>query len=171
VGFDQPEFEALTRTFRPVLMRYFQRRTRSLHDAQDLTQEVFIRLARTNVADINTREAYIFNVAANLLRDKLRRERVRFTHQADAQAGDPGLDLLDPHRVAAGHEMLQALYAALAELPEKTRRIFTLYRIENVSKKTIAAEFGIGESAVEKQVTRAMAFLIDKLGEHLGDER
>ena len=171
VGFDQPELEELNRTFRPVLIRYFQRRTRSLDEAQDLAQEVFIRLAGTNVSEINTREAYIFNIAANLLRDKLRRERVRSHYQVDAaQAEDFGLDLLDPHRVAAGHEMLEALYAGLAELPEKTRRIFTLYRIENVSKKTIAAEFGIGESAVEKQVTRAMALLIDKLGEHLGDD-
>lgn len=172
MGFDQPEIEDLNRTYRPVLIRYFQRRTRNLDEAQDLAQEVFIRLARTDVASINTREAYIFNIAANLLRDKLRRERVRADYGvAASQEADFGLDLLDPHRVVEGHEMLKALYSALAELPEKTRRIFTLYRIENVAKQTIAAEFGIGVSAVEKQVTRAMAFLIDRLGEHLGDDR
>lgn len=60
--------------------------------------------------------------------------------------------------------MLRELYAGLAELPERTRRIFILYRIENVEKKTIAAQFGITENAIEKQVRKAMGFLIERLG-------
>lgn len=124
-----------------------------------------MRLAGADLETITKPEAFLFTVAANLLRDRSRRERVR-TNLKQEYAAQPelGLDLLDPHRVAEGQDMLRALYAALAELPEKTRRIFILYRIENVAKKTIAEEFGITEWAIEKQVGRAMGFLIDRLG-------
>jgi RNA polymerase sigma factor (sigma-70 family) len=160
------ELATLNRAYRPVLIRYFLRRTSSHAEAEDLTQEVFIRLAHIDMATVRTREAYIFQTAANLLRDRARREKVRADYGDElARNPDLGVEHLDPHRVAEAHDMLRALYAGLAELPEKTRRIFTLYRIENVSKKTIAESFGITESAVEKQVTRAMAFLIDRLGE------
>lgn len=160
------ELETINRAYRPVLVRYFLRRTRSHAEAEDLTQEVFVRLAHTDLAMVQTREAYIFQTAANLLRDRARRERVRADYREEmGNAPDLGVEQLDPHRIAEAHDMLRALYAGLAELPERTRRIFTLYRIENVAKKTIAASFGITESAVEKQVTRAMAFLVDRLGD------
>ncbi len=160
------ELETLNRAYRPVLIRYFLRRTANHAEAEDLTQEVFIRLADADLGAVRTREAYIFQTAANLLRDRARRARVRADYKEEAgHAPDIGIERLDPHRVAEGHDMLVALYAGLAELPEKTRRIFTLYRIENVAKKTIAESFGLTESAIEKQVTRAMAFLIDRLGE------
>ncbi len=163
---DRAELDALNLAYRPVLIRYFLRRTSNHAEAEDLTQEVFIRLANTDMTAIRTREAYIFQTASNLLRDRARRERVRADYRDEAQhAADFGMDLLDPHRVAEGHDMLQALYAGLAELPDRTRRIFVLYRIENVAKKTIAARFGITERAVEKQVTRAMGFLVDRLGD------
>ncbi|MDT9597367.1 RNA polymerase sigma factor [Sphingosinicella rhizophila] len=163
---DRAELKALNVAYRPALIRYFMRRTHNHAEAEDLTQEVFIRLATVDMSVVEKREAYIFQTASNLLRDRSRRERVRTEYREDVQRGeDVGVDLLDPHRVAAGHDMLQTLYAGLAELPERTRRIFTLYRIENVGKKTIAARFGITESAVEKQVGRAMAFLIDRLGD------
>jgi RNA polymerase sigma-70 factor (ECF subfamily) len=163
---DRAELSALNVAYRPALIRYFMRRTGNHAEAEDLTQEVFIRLARTDMAAIEKREAYIFQTASNLLRDRARRERVRAEYRDDVQrTPEAGLDLLDPHRVAEGHDMLQALYAGLARLPDRTRRIFTLYRIENVAKKTIAAHFGITESAVEKQVGRAMGFLIDHLGD------
>jgi RNA polymerase sigma factor (sigma-70 family) len=163
---DRSDLRALNIAYRPALIRYFMRRTGNHAEAEDLTQEVFIRLANTAISAIEKREAYIFQTASNLLRDRARRERVRADYRDDVQRTEgAGVDLLDPHRVAEGHDMLQALFAGLAELPERTRRIFTLYRIENVAKKTIAARFGITESAVEKQVGRAMGFLIDRLGD------
>jgi RNA polymerase sigma-70 factor (ECF subfamily) len=160
------ELEALNRAYRPALIRFFQRRTHSHAEAEDLTQEVFIRLAHVDMEAIHTRDAYVFRIASNLLKDRHRRLQVRFDYGDElALAPDAGIELLDPHRVAEGHDMLRALYAALGELPDRTRRIFTLYRIENVAKKVIAEQFGITESAVEKQVGRAMGFLIDRLGE------
>lgn len=163
---DRTELDALNTAYRPALVRYFARRTGNHAEAEDLTQEVFIRLAGTDLGPVAKREAFVFQIASNLLRDRARRAKVRDSYRDEVQRSpEAGLDLLDPHRVAEGHDMLKSLYEALAELPERTRRIFVLYRIENVSRKTIAAQFGITESAVDKQVGRAMGFLVDRMGD------
>jgi RNA polymerase sigma-70 factor (ECF subfamily) len=159
------DLEALGTAYRPALVAFFVRRVHSTVEAEDLTQEVFMRLADADLDTIERPEAYLFTVAANLIRDRSRRQRVQ-TNIKNEYAQQPGLgvEFLDPHRVAEGHDMLRELYAALAELPERTRRIFILYRIENVEKKTIAAGLGISENAIEKHIRRAMGFLIERLG-------
>ncbi|MBY8824153.1 RNA polymerase sigma factor [Sphingomonas colocasiae] len=156
---------SIDRAYRPVLLRYFLRRTDNHAEAEDLTQEVFVRLARTDLSVLDAREAYIFQTASNLLRDRARRAKVRSLYIEDKRwAPDAGIDPLDPHRIAEGNDMLACLFAGLEELPEQTRHIFTLYRIERVAKKTIAAKFGVCESTVDKHIARAMGFLTSKLG-------
>ena len=48
-------------------------------------------------------------------------------------------------------------------MPERTRAIFILYRVENMSQDAIAAAFGISASAVKQHVARAMAQLVRKM--------
>ena len=153
------------RDYRPALMAFFLRRSQTHSEAEDLTQEVFIRIASLDEQQLRSADAYIFQVAANLLRDRARREKIRVEHAVGTRASDGfGIEQLDPHRVAAGREQLQLLSAALAELPERTRQVFLLYRYENVPHRTIAESFGISVSAVEKHLYRAMAHCMTKLG-------
>ncbi|MBS0332793.1 MAG: sigma-70 family RNA polymerase sigma factor [Proteobacteria bacterium] len=148
------------RRFRPALLSFFLRRLRNHAEAEDLTQEVFIRLARSG-AEIETADAYVFQTAANLLRDRARAERTRSEYRLSVGALRPGvqIDDLDPSRVLLGREQLGNLVAALRELPDRTRAIFILYRLEAVSRVEIARSHGISVSAVEKHLARAMAHL------------
>jgi RNA polymerase sigma factor (sigma-70 family) len=159
------EISRFHREYRPALMAFFLRRVRNHGEAEDLTQEVFIRIAGSVHAPMQQADAYIFQVAANLLRDRARRDQVRRDYAAGLRKVDgAGVDMLDPHRVAAGREALALLTAGLSELPERTRQIFLLFRYENIDQRTIAESFGISVSAVEKHVFRAMAKLIAKTG-------
>ena len=159
------KLEALGTAFRPALVAFFVRRVRSTAEAEDMTQEIFMRLADADLDKIERPESYLFTMASNLIRDRVRRDRVQTGIKEDyAQQPGLGIEYLDPHRVAEGQEMLRVLEVALAELPERTRHIFILYRVENVALKTIAAQFGITVSAVEKQVRRAMRYLVERLG-------
>jgi RNA polymerase sigma-70 factor (ECF subfamily) len=158
----------LDRSFRGPLVAYFLKRVNSRNEAEDLTQEVFIRLM--NHPDRNngqTIEGYVFTIAANLLRD--RAKSVATAHHRRAQS----LDLLDeknafsanlvedrdPERVLVGRQTIRDVLDALAELGERTRDIFILARLENVQHREIAAMYGISVSAVEKAMMKAMAHL------------
>jgi RNA polymerase sigma-70 factor (ECF subfamily) len=111
-------------------------------------------------------DAYIFNVAANLLRDKKRRERVRFSYRMEIQAlnGAGPVEALDPARVLAGREALMEAAAALAALPERTRAIFLLFRLEHLRQAELAELYGISVSAVQKHLVRASAALVRRRG-------
>jgi RNA polymerase sigma-70 factor (ECF subfamily) len=133
-------------------------------EAEDLTQEVFIRLAGRDDKQVASAEAFIFQTAANLLRDRARRHQVRSAYLATiADHADRGVDMLDPLRYAVARDELATLAACLDELPERMRRIFMLYRFENVAKPVIADSYGISVSNVEKQVASVMAFVAERM--------
>src|SRR5688500_7184505 len=90
----------LSREFRPALMAFFLRRIKNHAEAEDLTQEVFVRLARQNDQEIENASAFIFHIASNLLRDKIRRSKSALNYRSsmgeiDAQR----VDNLDPFRI------------------------------------------------------------------------
>jgi RNA polymerase sigma factor (sigma-70 family) len=150
----------LHRRWRPALMAFFLRRVRDHGDAEDLTQEVFVRLLKVE-AHAQSPDAYVFQVAANLVTDRARRARIRADYRdAAASQDDRHVEPLDPHRIAAARAQLAATRGALDSLPERTRTIFMLYRIENMSQQMIADSFGISPSAVKKHVAKAMACLM-----------
>ena len=150
----------LDRRLRRALVSFFARRVGSLAEAEDLTQEVFLRIARSEAGDGPLADAYIFRIAANLLRDRARRERVRANYrEARALEDFLGIDPLDPHRIAEDQEDLALVARTIAELPEKTRRIFALHRLEHVDKKVIAEAFGLSVRMVEIHIQRALATL------------
>ncbi|HJS11623.1 RNA polymerase sigma factor [Sphingopyxis sp.] len=154
------------RDHRPGLLAFFLRRVHNHSEAEDLTQEVFARIAAMDDREMRRADAYIFQVAANLLRDRGRRMAVRSDYVAGARATEgTGIDPIDPHRVAAGREAIHILRAGLDDLPERTRQIFLLFRYEHLDHRTIADSFGISTSAVQKHIYRAMAYLVDRLGE------
>lgn len=159
------DLERLVRKFRPALVAFFSRRVASPAEAEDLTQEVFIRLAQTNIDAVESTDAFIFRVATNLLRDGVRRDRVRAAYRASFEQEDGvGIDPLDPYRVAASRETIAILWAAIQALPEPTQQIFILYRVENVQKQTIADNFGFNVRTVEKHISRALVFLARRMG-------
>lgn len=158
------ELDQLNRIFRPALMAYFLRRLRSHAEAEDMTQDVFVRLARADRSEMRSAEAYIFQTAANLLRDRARREKRRFAYRGELMADQSlGVDPIDPGRILSGRASLAELTRALADLPELTRRIFICHRLENISRPAIAEAFGLSESAVDRHLAKAVAFLIARV--------
>jgi RNA polymerase sigma-70 factor (ECF subfamily) len=160
----QQPLEDLCRRFRPALIAYFLRRVSNPAEAEDLAHDVFVRLAGVPLQQLRSADAYIFQVAANLLRDRARRRKVRDDYAATQvtaiEAAEPETHVLDPERIEAARRSLAALVARLMELPERTREIFILYRVENVARSDIAQAYGLSISAVEKDVARATAYLV-----------
>ena len=173
---DQLSAEALRarldERFRGPLMSFFLRRVGDGAEAEDLTQDVFIRLLgaaeRQPIEDV---EALVFVTAGNLLKDRGRKA----TRRGEAQRGviDPALvsevarefvEDRDPERVLLARESYAEVLAALDELGQRTRDIYVLFRLENMKQKEIAALFGIARSTVEKEVMKATLHLALRCG-------
>jgi RNA polymerase sigma-70 factor (ECF subfamily) len=152
-------------------MAFFLRRLSDRAEAEDLVQEVFVRMvARGASDDIRSADAFVFAIAGNLLRDRarLRTTRSAAAHEPLDPAADAGADenLVEhstPDRVLLGRERLSLVQRALGELPERTRNIFVLYRMENMRRRDIAMLYGITVSAVEKHIAKALDHLMARL--------
>jgi RNA polymerase sigma factor (sigma-70 family) len=158
------QLDELCRRFRPALVAYFLRRVPNPAEAEDLAHDVFLRLSGISLEQLRSADAYIFQVAANLLRDRARRRKVRDAYAvaqiAAAEAEEFETHSVDPERIEAARRSVATLVARLRELPERTREIFILYRIENVPRRNIAQAFGLSISTVEKEIARATAYLM-----------
>lgn len=158
------DLDHLNRTYRPALMAFFLRRLRNHAEAEDMTQDVFLRLARAQPTEVAAPDAFVFQIAANLLRDRARKEKVRFDYRAELAADEQlGIEPLDPSRIVSGLQAMAALRAALKDLPETTRKIFVLYRLEHVEKRAIAEGLGLSISAVDRHLMKAMAHLVGRV--------
>jgi RNA polymerase sigma factor (sigma-70 family) len=159
--------DELADRYRSPLKRFFERRLRDRPDSDDLVQEVFVRLTRQGqLESIEHLEAYVFQVAANVLRDHARRWSVRFEESHAGELNDSEIEGgFSPERVLLGKESVERLIAGLFELPEKTRVIFSLYHFDSVSQVEIARRLSMSISTVEKHMSRANAHLLALLGE------
>jgi RNA polymerase sigma-70 factor (ECF subfamily) len=148
-------------------MRFFLRRLQNTSEAEDMTQEVLLRvIAASKLRPIEKASAFVFSVATNLLRDQ-RRNAVRsgepvFLPIDEALASELESQLQEdfsPERVLLSRDTLADALSLLDELGERTRDIFILFRIENMKQKDIAALYGIAQSTVEKHVLKAVLHL------------
>jgi len=158
--------EKLFSEFQAPLERYFWKRVRRQEEVDDLIQEVFYRLAaRAENTQMEKPEAYIFQIAANLLRDRARKEITRraSTKQLFDQ-NENNFEEISPERVLLGKQSLVALKNALNELPERTRVIILLHRFEELKYREIAVRLGISVSSVEKHIMDAIKHLTYRLG-------
>jgi RNA polymerase sigma-70 factor (ECF subfamily) len=154
------------RPLRQSLARYFARRLRNASDIDDLVQEVFARVvARDSTTPIGHLGKYLHQTAASVLSDYARRRSAR---RAEAHVPfDPllhGETDFDPERIVAGRQDVAAATAALLSLPERTRRIFLLRRLDGVPAREVANRLGISISAVEKHMVRAVRHLGNAMG-------
>ncbi|AYV47997.1 RNA polymerase subunit sigma-24 [Caulobacter flavus] len=160
-------FEALTRRLRMPLLRYFTRRTGSQPDSEELVQDLFLRLLRRpGLMNLESIDGYVFEAAANLLRDKAKRERTRpMLGAVDIDGIDLADDLPGAEDVVGGRQSLERIQVALKSLSPRARTIVILRRFEDMSHAQIAARLNISVSAVEKHLVRAMAVLRHALRE------
>ncbi len=151
------DVEALARRWQPALKAFFLRRLRHAAEAEDMTQEVLVRLLQQPEA---RGDSYVFQIAQNMLIDRQRRQAVRERHLRSASAApERDCDLVDAHVIVEGRQQLALAMATLADLPDRTRKIFILYRFEKMTQDEIGLAFGISASAVKQQVAKAMAAL------------
>jgi RNA polymerase sigma-70 factor (ECF subfamily) len=162
----------LNTRFHGPLMSFFLRRIRDRTQAEDFTQEVFLRVIRASqVEPIERADSFVFKVAMNVLRDFHRRTRRNgnaiLVPLDDALSDDFNSQLVEdisPERVLLSRDSLAEALHALNELGERTRNIFVLFRLENMKQKDIAAYYGIAQSTVEKHVVKAVLHLAARCG-------
>ena len=148
----------------PELRGYLRRRV-AASEVDDVIQDIFVRLARREAADvIETPKRYLFQVAKAALIDRHRRETSRCAAQhCELSDINHPADELSPLRVLQAREDMRVAREVIAAMPARRREILIALRLEGASLKAVAARYGISTSAVEKHLTRALQGLAERL--------
>lgn len=168
-GAEPQNVSGLASRYRPALLRYFVKHTGSHDDAEDLVQDTLVRLTqRPPAPDIANVEAWLFRVAANLLRDRFRRDTSHHRKDhlpIDELASECPSEVPTGDRVYEDRIRLNLFLQVLDELSPRTRQVFLLQRYEGLTYSAIAKRLEISVSGVEKHMMRALQHFNARLGE------
>ncbi len=165
-------FEALYARWRGPLYRYFLRQCGHAGQADELFQDVFMRVIGAAAGYEPTAKftTWLFRIAHNRLVDhwrKMGREPVDpLESGGDGDEGEfdpPAPEGAGPERRAEQAELGAALIAALEELPEVQREAFLLAEEGGLTLEEIAALCGVGRETIKSRLRYATAKLRNKL--------
>lgn len=172
---DAAAFDALVDRYSARLYGYLYRLTGSRHDAEDLLQELFVRVVKMigRYEHDGRFEAWLFRIATNLVRDRVRRTRTTLglpTTAADNEltgfAGDG--EAADPSRRMEAAEAADRLQQALSRLSEAEREVVMLRHFSDLSFKEIAEMMNTPLGTALARAHRGLGRLRQLMGE-LGD--
>lgn len=156
-----PTWDEVVREHSGRVYRLAYRLTGNKHDAEDLTQEVFVRVFRSlSSYTPGTFEGWLHRITTNLFLDQVRRkQRIRFDAIADdAHERMPGREP-GPERRYEERNLDRDIQDALADLPPDFRAAVVLCDIEDLSYEEIAATLGIKLGTVRSRIHRGRAQL------------
>ncbi len=176
---DVRAFELQVTRHRKALYNFILRFVRDTAQAEDVTQETFLRLVKG--ADAYERQAkfttWLYTIARNLCVDAARRGKHRKAASLDAPIGDEDgsaslLDLVADggaavDRQAQSRELAVRLRQAIEALPDEQREIFLLREVADLQFNEIANVVGCPENTVKSR----MRYALEKLREALEEYR
>ncbi len=163
-----PAFDAVHAAYRPKIVRYFARRVGE-HEAEDLAQEVFVRVARglSTFRGDSRLSTWIYRIARNVAVDRLRAgTAMRAAPPAPPEADVDGCEA----RAAAGpadsaeqalirREMSACVRGLVDALPEKDRAVLLLGEMGEMRDREVAEALGVTVGAAKIRLHRARARL------------
>jgi len=162
---DANGLEAVFLANRDTLLR-FLRSHGAGEAAEDLFQELWLRLRVARPGPLAQPLAYLYRAANNLMLDRYRSERQAAIRERDwtdvTGATEVGRsDAPSGDRLLAARQELDRARAALAALGPRVEQIFRRHRLDGVPQRILAEELGISLSTVESDLRRAAAAMID----------
>ena len=152
---DKPAaFEVLMRQYERLVLRTALRLVGNLEDAQDASQEVFLRLYRALPKLDPQRDCspWLYRVTVNVCHDVARRRRRAVPVEDVPEPADSGCD---PQANSLEAERRRALMLGLRMLPEKARAALVLRDLEGLSTEEVARVLGSSEATVRSQISKA----------------
>jgi len=176
---DRAAFNEIVLRYKSKVYNYIFRMVHHALDAEDLTQETFLR-AYLSIRSFQSRASlntWLFRIATNLCIDYSRKNKKiqtmtsSLSMESEEDENETERDIpdvaFDPQRMLLNKELGLVLNRALSELPEKLRTVVLLYDIEGLPYDEISAIVGCPLGTVKSRLFNARSALRDKLSPYL----
>jgi len=157
---DSAAFGLLVDKYKESIYALAYSKLRNFHDAEDITQEVFLK-AYQKLHTLKWWDnflAWLYAITSNLCKNWIRSKFNSPDHEFIAEQDSRFFDYLsmNSYQEEQAHELL---YEALASLPEMYRQVLTLYYIGGMSSREIAKFLGTSPNNIDQRLSRARAKL------------
>lgn len=154
---DEAAFARLFDAWRDKLFFFTLRITQSHQQAEDLVQDVFLKLwlNRSSLGGIENFRAWLYRVIQNQAISGLRRMALETSVLAKLKkenigSGEPADEIL------LQKQLQQKLHEAINQLPPRQKEIYTLTRIDGLKQEEVASRLNISISTVQNHMTEAL---------------
>ena len=162
---DPVQFEIAYKQYYSSLVGFAYQYVSDSDTSEDLVQEVFGKIwNQSHELTIKTNvKSYLFGAVRNACLNHIRHQRVKSAYSQ----GTPTERVIDQEAFLEMEELQEQLNSALAQLPEKRRKIFEMSRFEEKKYQEIADELDISVKTVETQMSRALKVIREVLKSYL----
>jgi len=158
--FERPDLDRIYRREAPGLARYFRRHLRASDDVRDLVQEAFVRLAGARPrGGWHNPEGYLQRIARNLLFSRPGPADLATAARAPMEEGLDAAVRAEQEDAIHCRDAMGRYRIALGMLTPRTREVFLLHRVDELSYKAIAARLRISVSTVEYHIAKAIVVI------------
>jgi RNA polymerase sigma-70 factor (family 1) len=160
-GISQIEFDQIFIEWYNPLRNSMYYKTGDMQAAEDLVQDTFLKIwEKKETINPETVKSLIYKIANNLFLNRIEHEKVSFRFVTEYSGNDlsnaPDFEL-------EMKDFDNKLQSSLGELDEKSRSVFLMNRIDELTYAQIADNLGLSVKAVEKRMSKAIAFLKERL--------
>ncbi|MHC4680801.1 MAG: RNA polymerase sigma factor [Planctomycetota bacterium] len=179
---DDDAFEILYRRYEKPLLNFLYRVVKNVAEAENLCQETFFRMVRAKKKYVATAQfkTWLYHIAYNLCRDRLRRMTHRSTQSLNAltlSRNEGGMELQeriadpssDPDRDVEKDELIASVKNAIAHLPETEHLVVILREYQGLEVSEIADILNCPVGTVKSHNHRARKKLKIMLAKYIGD--
>jgi len=148
--------EALLGEYVPRIYRFALRLTQDRHEAEDLTQDTFLKAwrSRRQLRNPQAVKVWLMQIAVNLWRDRLRQKHRRLRPISLAGEEQAATDV-SPDQALTNQEELHRVLAAMDALPDRQREVLYLHACEGLCLAEIAEVLQITPEAVKSSLSLA----------------
>jgi len=164
---DLAAFELLMRQYERLVLVTALRLLGNMEDAQDASQEVFLKLYRNlrKLERAGNLTGWLYRVTVNVCHDSRRR---RAGEAPVEEAGEAPDQSADPRQILTDAERRRALAMSLRQLSERERAAVTLRDLEGLSTQEAALAMGVNEATVRSHISQARVKMKGFLERYLG---
>ncbi|MCG8332734.1 MAG: sigma-70 family RNA polymerase sigma factor [Chitinophagales bacterium] len=140
--------------YKPLFL-YVKKKVNHREDAEDLTQEVFYRLASSETNGIKSVKSWVYTIAKNAITDYYRKKRVFTTEVGEIPYEN------EYEEENAVVELSTCVVEFINKLPEEYRSIMILSELEKIPQKEIAEQLNMNYVTVRSKIQRGRKKLKD----------
>lgn len=133
--------------YKPLFL-YVKKRVNSKEDAEDLTQDIFYKLAKSNSDKVENVKSWVYTIAKNSITDYYRKKHITTSEMEESMIS------YENDKEDVTEELSGCVTNFINQLPEEYRLLLTLSELKNVSQKEIAEQLDMNYVTVRSKIQR-----------------